>query len=550
MDSSLGSSPTRHSGKPEAISEQLALLRAHFERPVSASAGDPAVETLAKYRITRCLTSRDMRYACIGVSLDCSGWCLLGDHPLLDKLLSAAQLGTERERLRYFRCLLQSYWSFTKNAANISEDCLDGWVALREWLVTQTTLLAATNGAKPRWFDTLRDHANLLAAEPFATYGKELRPDFNTTVNELLDRLSVPANSWLREEAAYVRIRTALEQGDADFCVSIGRLVEIALGEGLIRLPEAVSRRCLALLVSRYATCSSHPEVTCLRDTALRLIGHPWQKRSSWDEYVVDTGGRPDQSAREMVEGWLKLRLIKDFFALLSEDQDIDGRRLKYWLRFEPLVDEMWFALGPRAMRDNGSHHAAFRRQASGRLLELSGCTPEDNALIMRVGQYLLVESGLNKNPCLVYSCPQLSQGLSIAIDCSARVSHLNLDNLKQKAQESSIFHVGAWESDFDAKILVLSGAPSKKPSLLSSKDTSTLPRNKFEKFVAQHALEVDGATKPDGLLWVRSDDSDPQISTSLQAWGFAYRHGKGWWRKHPWQDAFSHQVHTARLRP
>ena len=43
MDSSLGSSPTRHSGKPEAISEQLALLRAHFERPVSASAGDPAV---------------------------------------------------------------------------------------------------------------------------------------------------------------------------------------------------------------------------------------------------------------------------------------------------------------------------------------------------------------------------------------------------------------------------------------------------------------------------------------------------------------------------
>ena len=115
----------------------------------------------------------------------------------------------------------------------------------------------------------------------------------------------------------------------------------------------------------------------------------------------------------------------------------------------------------------------------------------------MRVGQYLLVESGLNKNACLVYSCPQLSQGLSIAIDCSARVSHLNLDNLKQKAQESSIFHVGAWESDFDAKILVLSGAPSKKPSLLSSKDTSTLPRNKFEKFVAQHALEVDGARSP-----------------------------------------------------
>ena len=90
----------------------------------------------------------------------------------------------------------------------------------------------------------------------------------------------------------------------------------------------------------------------------------------------MDTGAGPISPRREMVEGWLKLRLIKDFFALLSEDQDIDGRRLKYWLRFEPLVDEMWFALGPRAMRDNGSHHAAFRRQASGRTYSVERVYP------------------------------------------------------------------------------------------------------------------------------------------------------------------------------
>lgn len=87
-----------------------------------------------------------------------------------------------------------------------------------------------------------------------------------------------------------------------------------------VKLSELIIVRCLSMTLIRYTKCSERPEHPRLRDMAVHHIGNPWLKRAAWDAYV-----KKDE-ARKMVDGWLKRRLISDFFALLSEDGSADQR--------------------------------------------------------------------------------------------------------------------------------------------------------------------------------------------------------------------------------
>jgi hypothetical protein len=100
-----------------------------------------------------------------------------------------------------------------------------------------------------------------------------------------------------------------------------------------------------------------------LRDAAVCIVGNPWLRRAKWMR-GVDARGKPDDQSREMVNGWLKRRLITDFFELLSVDGTGDSRRVDYWLRFEPAIEDMWFALGADAQYRRGEQFNDFRNRA------------------------------------------------------------------------------------------------------------------------------------------------------------------------------------------
>ena len=68
-----------------------------------------------------------------------------------------------------------------------------------------------------------------------------------------------------------------------------------------------------------------------------------------------------------MVEGWLKRRLIKDFFELLARDGAADLRRLNYWLKWEPEISDMWFLLGEDARRNKTEAFLSVRKRMAGR---------------------------------------------------------------------------------------------------------------------------------------------------------------------------------------
>jgi hypothetical protein len=550
---------TENWGNPVMMSRALARVERNFTAPHVMSDSDrrSVAEAVLRFRNSRQLKNyQETKYVCIGASQEFSGWCLLQDPELREMLLQRSSVGSDRQRLKYFSCLLSSYWSFPRDAKETSAASRIGWVRLRDWLNAQRLYLDRSVESKPLWLSTLNDHANLLAEQPCKRYGQELLQGMSASLNEALENLDVSSDSWLRNEAIYAQMQAGAELADMQFQSCLPRLMDAASGKSEFRLSRSISIRCLALLVSRYAACASTPEYIPLRDATIAFIGNPWLHRATWDAYVVDSAGRPDDRAREMVNGWLKVRLIKDFFGLLSEDRSVDERRLNYWLGFEPIIRDMWFALGADALSDPRREYVEFRQRANGRLLQLVGSTPtSNNAFLMHLGEYLVVEFGIAGNACFVYRYDRLPPRIKVRLTSANSGALVDIAELKARGRDARFLHNGSWEPNFDAALCPLLGfTPSgfvdlpparrtaavrnspdqgvRAPSHMASTRRRSFSRLEFDAFRSSHGLDVEDLGAKGGCLWVRTDAADPQINERLKNWGFAYRPTMGWWKE------------------
>jgi hypothetical protein len=538
-------------GNPDAMSKSLARVRKHFDSPLIKSDRRSVSTAVTKYRHSGVVADYlETKYVCIGISEDFSGWSVLQDERLLQVLLKAAAEAPERLRLRYLVCLLLSYWSFPLFSENTTKPAQKGWLILREWLKKQTSMLQSSEIKKPLWFLTLNQNSNLLGEDPCKPYEKDLLVGESSRLNEAVINLGVPANSWLLQEAALAQIKAGTALNDSGFKSHLSRLISMACGETDLKISRILSIRCIATLVSRYARCSEKPEQMALRDAAIALIGNPWLHRAAWDSHVLKSDGKPDVEARQMLNAWLKVRLIKDFFDLLSEDHSADGRRLNYWLRFEPLIEDMWFVLGADAAADKRNDYAEFRQRAKGRLLDLVGTTPpENNAFLMQIGEYLIVEFGLVGNACFVYRYDSLSDDIKRRLRSEVYKAQIDIAYLKVSGHKPRLLHQGAWERRFDNEIcpLIRSWPPtrsSKTSALNTASPNRVVVVNKatarsshldipvFDKVISRFGLQVNDLRSKGGCFWVLTDDRNPTICYQLKGFGFVYKQGKGWWRE------------------
>jgi len=563
MGSPRFSAATQNWGNPEAMSRVLARVERYYTSPhaISDSELDSVAAAVLRFRESRQLGDyQETKYICIGASQNLSGWCLLQDHELLEILLRRSRLGLHRQRLKYFGCLFGSYWSFPRDEKETSAAARLGWLRLRGWLEVQRLFLDGSVKTKLPWFQMLNDHSNLLGDQPCKRYGQELLEGTSSSLNEALGVLGVGSDSWLRNEAVAAQMQAGAELEDAQFQSHLPRLVEIAAGRTGFRLSRSISIRCLAVLISRYASCASTPEHIPLRDATMAFIGNPWTHRATWDAYVLDTAGRPDDAAREMIKGWLKVRLIKDFFDLLSEERSADGRRLNYWLGFEPMIQEMWFALGADAQSDPRKDYVEFRQRAHGRLVDLAGSTPtSNNAFLMHLGEFLVIEFGIAGNACFVYRYDRLPPRIKVRLTGAGSRTSIDIAELKASSREARLLHNGSWEANFDAALCPLlgftrqayatlppsrrgllarqgpdrgAGAPTPPEARPSSKRVPSFSPVEFEQFRSRHGLVVDDLGSRGGCLWVRTDKGNSEISERLARWGFTYRPAMGWWKE------------------
>lgn len=537
---------------PEVTERLRAVVRTH-DSPMMTADHRTLSTALTEFRQSGRVTSfRDLKYVCLGACLrDEQDECVLADDRLLSRLLKLAdEAPSSRHQLKCFQSLLHGYWSFPLNDPETGDDEKRGWEKLRAWLEIKRQTAKRMAGRKPAWVDTLLSHPNLLTDDPCSRYGKALLEGAEIGLREAMDGLGIPSASWVMEEAVFAQMRMAAGFGDKQFTDLLHRLLPIALGKGELALSDQLKRRCVAVLISRYARCGSTPEHIALRDAAVALIGNPWLRRAAWDADVLDKDGHPDVKAREMVNGWLKRRLVTDFFELLSEDGTGDRRRLDYWLRFEPFIEDMWFALGTDARRRRGESFDHFRRRARGRLLDLEQTSPDNNAFVMRIGGYLAVEFAVKGNACFLFHWDALPEHLSRRLMSGRERDSISIHALRLSTNR--LIHrdktIETWEQQFDTKIIPLTGRrPTQPPHTHNRSRQQTAPsghgshhthatqemqiHNLLKELMLSGVRIVDNRAKG-GALWVTGGQISPSQQSKLQKLGFRYKNSKGWWRE------------------
>lgn len=474
-----------------------------------------------------------LKRVCFGVGLvNEKDWCILSDGKLLNKLIDIVQGQTEaRKRVKCYQSLLSSYWSF--HLATADAKAKAGWLVLREWLDKKLDFtLKDLNSLRrmPGWFQTLTEHRNLLHDNPCGRYGQNLLLGDGTPLQMAISGLGIPSASWVPEEALLAHMRAGCDVNNQKFQEFLPYLLSVAMGQGNIQLTQSLQMRCVAMLVIRYAKLPTKPENPALRDAAVVVIGNPWLRRPSWDANVVNEYGKPDNTARDMVDGWLKRRLIKDFFQLLSADGAGDSRRLDYWMRFEPYIDDMWFALGLSARNHRGEAFKDFRSRARGRLLHLEGTKYDNNTFIMRIGNFVSVEFGEMGNALYFYKWERLPPLVSEKFMSGEHLVSVTISQLKSaqhalliKKHIDSPVALESWEQKFDAEICPILGVrPKEKPAFVPD----------LEALLKTYQVQAEDNRPRGGALWILADDSNRKLSTAVKALGFQYRSGRGWFKE------------------
>jgi hypothetical protein len=537
---------------PEALSDPSGMVRA--KQQVLREHGGAAIvadtrsimTAMASFRRAGKVEGfRDLKYVCLGMgAVDGQGWCAIADASLRNRVAELVEAQPEmRRRIRCFQALLSSFWSFPLNSKQASAESKAGWVELRKWLRTERERILKSKEQKPPWFAALTKHIALLSEHPCEHFGAALLRGDSSELSEARDSLAIPSDSWVLEEAVIAQMRAGCALNDEPFKSALSNLINIVSGRGRVEFGESLRLRSVALLVSRYAKCRERPEHVALSDAAVGIVGNPWLRRASWDAWVVDARGKPDDQSREMVNGWLKRELIKNFFELLSVDGTGDSRRVDYWLRFEPLIDEMWFALGTDAQRQRGEAFLDFKSRAKGRLLDLDGTTADNNAFVMRVGRYLLVEFGAKGNAMYAFEWDALRGPVSDILNSGQARSVIHIGQLKDKERmldSKKHNHIDSasqsWEQKFDAYLVPRIGRhpsdPPRRPGAVRRVRNEGFSTDTWTFFARTHGLRVEDHRSRQGALWVLGVEQPSHVAIQLEAWGFKLRTPRGWYKE------------------
>jgi len=504
---------------------------------ISSTPSSAAIaQVVAAYRRSQKVASfHDLKHVCYGAAMQMpDSWCVLGDEALRDKLLADVEhLDESRRRLKCFQALLSSYFAFARYDEQTPKAAQIGWEMLRDWLVRQRAQFQRDGVNKKirllGWFAVLTKHENLLTDKPCDRYGADMLRGDSSSVEEARQGLGIPSDSWVMEETILSQMKAAVALGDDPFKTHLDPLLKLVLGQTEMKVSDLLKRRAIALLISRYARCVGKPEQPALRDAAVAVIGNPWLKRTTWDAWVKIAREQPDDEAREMVNGWLTRQLITDFFELLSADGQADQRRLNYWLRFVPMIEGTpWLALGPDARHNNNQPYRELRERAKGRLLRLDNPgASSNNAFIMKIGEWLIVEFGVTGHACYVYPATLVPFSLGgVAI---------SLHELKDRSRGDWLRHkdgLNSWESTFDQAICSKVGYhPQGVVQHIANNDSHNF--SYVEQYVKKFSLRTENNRVTGGAFWVLTQmGKHPEVDRNLESWGFKYKENRGWWKQ------------------
>lgn len=458
---------------------------------------------------------------------------------------------TYKEKTRPFRrCykgLLNNYFIFNPKDKNISQEAKLGWADLKEFLYDHRNRLS-TNELNPEWVETLIKHENLLQENPCSKYGLEALKGDRSVFDEIRNKLEIQDDSWVVQELVNAQVDSAVKLKDQDFKDTIENLLDLLQEHDFVN-------ECLGKIINRYTKCVDTSVNTLLRDFSVARWKNPWLKGNEFRWATVSSEGK------QMISTWLKLHLITEFFAFLSEDGSNDTRRVDFWKAYHNDIEDMYFALGPDSYNDDSLNAVQIRKEMAGLLMKLdSPGASSNNAFIMKIRDYYFVEFGKAGNAAYVFDSRKtlpfkLMNAYSISGDST------ELKNKNSKAFVHRFIHknsnYGTWEDEFEEflkthigvkkeinKKLTVGGSrlqryiptPTDKSKNTQSKifdddkkisDKFSMPKLKL--LANQNNLQIQDHQNVGGNIWVYSPDMlfDTSVSKTLESWSFSWSERK-----------------------
>lgn len=543
-------------GAPEVIHQVLKEVKKRFDSPEASVSDQSIAASVWSFRRTGKIDSfRNLKYTCYGLTIrqgkDAS--TLLGDEKLYPALIDEVH-GLAKEPRKFRKCyqgLLNSYLNFP--ADEISTDTeRRNWEDLRNYLRKQLRLILAVEPVAS-WIHVLAAHENLLKPNPCKRYADGLREGKWDELEELAHGLAISSVSWVWKEAVLAHVQAVAEiRADIVFRQELDLALHALEGKR-VPLSDEVRKTGTASLLRRYTRCGDRPQHEALLDHALACFGKPWLNRTAWDAYV------DDEDALRLIDSWIKTGLIQDFFQLLADDGVADLSRMRFWPQFVPVISDIWFAMGSYAHDRRDPKYEKLRQRIGGeRILKFAGSSYTNNAFIMRIGPFYLIEFGQKGRAAYLIHADRWREPLTPGASVQ-----LAVHRLQSMGGEQMPHRPLPWEKTFCnvicPRIGWWPGSPPPKPTArnkesLASRNTESKKKSpstqrgkasgaahqtEEDPFLAalmsrlaDYGLQVDDLRRKGGCLWVRADTKDQSLNRMLLGAGFTHSGSNGWWKK------------------
>lgn len=267
-----------------------------------------------------------------------------------------------------------------------------GFEATRRFLADTIKILRAGT-FRPTWLEAMERHPQLLSERPVEPYALAWIEGRHEGIDEIRELVDLPPRSWFW---------TRLVEAMLEACC--GTSNDALFDE---RWPVALKLiddhpHCRDLVLSRILGRYAQKNVVARQDALLQVSLDAWGS----PQLGADLVGRWSETsveARNMVCGWLAEEDLEDFAAFCKGDDTVDGRRLAYWLRFKKQISFSRIVLGSAIHNARDKESRGFIDRKKGRLAFLHG-TPNNNAIILRIGGWWFVEFSETGNACYPYS--------------------------------------------------------------------------------------------------------------------------------------------------
>lgn len=558
-------------GRPEEMSRALKAVVKTFDGSAAPASDHSILQAVRSFRRHRRVYSfRDLKYLCYGLALrdGVAEDSLLGDEVLYPALMDEVH-GLVADPRRFRKCyqgLLSTYLNFPADDGATDAE-VENWTHLRGYLRKQLAVILAVEPVAS-WANVLKAHENLLRPKPCARYAQSLRKGQWDELEEVAAGLAVSSQSWVWKQAVLAHVEAVSEISSDDAYRAELNIALHALKGAKVPLGVEIQRQGAASLLRRYARCGVRPEHADLLDMVLRCFGKPWLNQTAWDAYVAD------DSARQLIDGWVKTGLIQDFFQLLAADGVADRSRMEFWPSFVPVINDIWFVLGSHAKRSRDPNYVKMReRIGRERITEFSGAGMTNNAFIMRIGPFYMVEFGQKGRAAyLVHSDNwriDLRPGATMTITPSElqhmggrQMTHMPSDAWQQKFIQALCPKID-WSPDRPEKKQrgrTFESPPVRRPSAVSAKTNPALQKltpikdrtetltgatraaikGDLNEIIAKSVadeiqrlgLNVPVSRDSSGRIIVAAGDGYSPLNRLLTSWKFTYTDGKGWWHE------------------